>query len=115
VTATYAEFLTVLAGHFSMQIPGQISLQINTENSHWRDNRQLRAEFRDSAPDAGKIPGALGMQNVLNGISMAVGVMEKTLYSSYTPCQQGEKFLSGCFLILSHILATENRSYIHKK
>jgi hypothetical protein len=45
----------------------------------------LRAEFRGSAPDAGKIPGVLGMQNVLNGVSMAVGVMEKALYSPYTP------------------------------
>ena len=36
------------------------------------------------APDAGKIPGVLGMQNVLNGDSMAVGVMDKVLYSSYT-------------------------------
>jgi hypothetical protein len=51
----------------------------------WRKNRQLRAEFRGSAPDAGKIPGVLGMQNVLNGVSMAVGVMEKALYPSYTP------------------------------
>ncbi len=55
-----------------------------SENSHWRENRQLRAEFRGSAPDAGKIPGVLGMQNVLNSVSMAVGVMEKALYSSYT-------------------------------
>ena len=31
-----------------------------------------------------KIPGVLGMQNVLNGVSMAVGMMEKALYSSYT-------------------------------
>jgi hypothetical protein len=31
-----------------------------------------------------KIPGVLGMQNVLNGVSMAVGVMEMALYSSYT-------------------------------
>jgi hypothetical protein len=44
----------------------------------------LRAEFQGSAPDAGKIPGVLGMQNALNGVSMAVGVMEKALYSSYT-------------------------------
>jgi hypothetical protein len=29
-------------------------------------------------------PGVLGMQNVLNGVSMTVGVMEKALYSSYT-------------------------------
>ena len=56
-----------------------------SENSHWRENRQLRAEFRGSAPDAGKIPGVLGMQNVLHGVSMAVVVMEKALYSSYTP------------------------------
>jgi len=39
----------------------------------------LRAEFRGSTPDAGKIPGVLGMQNVLNGVSMAVGVMEMAL------------------------------------
>jgi hypothetical protein len=45
----------------------------------------LRAELRGSAPDAGKIPGVLAMQNVLNGVSMAVGVMEMALYSSYTP------------------------------
>jgi hypothetical protein len=32
-----------------------------------------------------KIPGVFGMQNILNGVSMAVGVMEKALYSSYTP------------------------------
>jgi hypothetical protein len=44
----------------------------------------LRAEFRRSAPDAGKIPGVLGMQNVLKGVSMAVGVVEMALYSSYT-------------------------------
>ena len=44
----------------------------------------MRAEIRGSAPDAGKIPGVLGMQNVLNGVSMAVGVMEMALYSSYT-------------------------------
>ena len=31
-----------------------------------------------------KIPGVLGMQNVLNDVSMAVGVMEMALYSSYT-------------------------------
>ena len=47
-------------------------------NGHWRESRQLRAEIRGSAPDAGKIPG------VLNGISMPVGAMEKALYSSYT-------------------------------
>jgi hypothetical protein len=46
-------------------------------------SRQLRAELRGSGPDAGKIPGVLGVQNVLNGVSMAVGVMEKALYSSY--------------------------------
>jgi len=51
----------------------------------------LRAEFRGSAPDAGKIPGVLGTQNVLNGVSMAVGVMEMALYSSYTRiCRQDE-------------------------
>jgi len=44
----------------------------------------LRAEFRRSALDAGKISGVLGTQNVLNGVSMAVGVMKKALYSSYT-------------------------------
>jgi hypothetical protein len=44
----------------------------------------LSIEFRGSAPDAGKIPGVLGMQNVLNGVSMEAGVMEKALYSSYT-------------------------------
>jgi hypothetical protein len=55
-----------------------------SENIHWRQNWQLRAEFWSSATDAGKIPGVLGMQNVLNGFSMAVGVMEKALYSSYT-------------------------------
>ena len=45
-----------------------------SENSHWRENRQLRAKFRGSAPDAGKI----------SGLPMAVGVMEVALYSSYT-------------------------------
>jgi hypothetical protein len=44
----------------------------------------LRAEFRGNTPDVGKIPGVLGMQNVLNGVSMAVGAMKKALYSSYT-------------------------------
>jgi len=48
--------------------------------------RQLRAEFRGSAPDAGKISSVLGMQSGLNSVSMAVGVMEKALYSSYTQC-----------------------------
>jgi hypothetical protein len=60
-----------------------------SENSHWRESRQLRAEFRGNAPDVGKIPGVLGMQNVLNGVSMAVGVMEKALYSSYTRASFG--------------------------
>jgi hypothetical protein len=41
--------------------------------------------LRGSAPDAGKIPSVFGMQNMLNGVSMTVGVMEKALYSSYTP------------------------------
>jgi hypothetical protein len=45
----------------------------------------LRAEFRGSAPHAGKIPGVLGMQNVLIIVSMAVGAMEMALYSSHTP------------------------------
>jgi len=49
----------------------------------------LRAEIRGSALDAGKISGGLGMQNVLNGVSMAVGVMEKALYSSYTLVDRG--------------------------
>jgi hypothetical protein len=47
--------------------------------------RAKRPKIQGSAPDAGKIPGVLGMQNVLNGVSMAVGVMEMALYSSYTP------------------------------
>ncbi len=46
-----------------------------SENSPWWKNRHLRAEFLGSALDAGKIPGELGMQNVLNGISIAVGVI----------------------------------------
>jgi hypothetical protein len=46
--------------------------------------RPKRADFQGSAPDSGKVPGVLGMQNVLNGVSMAVGVMEMALYSSYT-------------------------------
>jgi hypothetical protein len=45
----------------------------------------LREEFRGSAADAGKIPGVLGMQYVLKGISMAASVMKMALYSSYTP------------------------------
>jgi len=44
-----------------------------------------RAEIQGRAPDSKKIPGVLGMQNVRNGVSMAVRVMEKALYSSYTP------------------------------
>jgi hypothetical protein len=47
--------------------------------------RATEADFQGSAPDSEKIPGMLGMQNVLNGVSMAVGVMEMDLYSSYTP------------------------------
>jgi len=31
--ATYAEFLIILAGNSSMQIPGQISVQINSYDS----------------------------------------------------------------------------------
>jgi hypothetical protein len=37
------------------------------ENSHWRENRQLWAEYRGSAPDAENIPGVLGMQYVSPG------------------------------------------------
>ncbi|MDE0755523.1 MAG: hypothetical protein OSB26_12790 [Woeseiaceae bacterium] len=44
----------------------------------------IEGKTSGSAPDAGKIPGVLGMQIVLNGVSMAVGVMEMALYSSYT-------------------------------
>jgi hypothetical protein len=44
----------------------------------------IEGRISGSAPDAWKIPGVLGMQNVLNGVSMAVGVMEMALYSSYT-------------------------------
>jgi hypothetical protein len=44
-----------------------------------------------SAPDAGKIPGVLGMQKVLNGVSMAVGVMEKALCSSYTHPERSDR------------------------
>jgi hypothetical protein len=47
-----------------------------SENSHWRENRQLRAEIRASAPDAGKIADVLGMQSGLNSVSMPVGAME---------------------------------------
>jgi hypothetical protein len=35
--------------------------------------RMLLRGLRGGAPDAGKIPGVLGMQNVLNSVSMAVG------------------------------------------
>ena len=41
-----------------------------------RENGQLREDFQGSAPDAGKIPGVLGMQSGLNGVSMPVGAME---------------------------------------
>ena len=51
-----------------------------------------------SAPDAGKIPGVLGMQNVLNGVSMAVGVMKMALYSSYTPLDGAYYAFSACVL-----------------
>jgi hypothetical protein len=63
----------------------------------------MRTEFRSSAPDAGKIPGVLGMQNVLNSISMAVRVMKKALYLSYTRalrlCQWAchERLICGYF------------------
>jgi len=46
--------------------------------------RLRRLSARKLASDEGKIPCVLGMQNVLNGVSMAVGVMEMALYSSYT-------------------------------
>jgi hypothetical protein len=50
----------------------------------------LRAEFRGSAPDAGKIPGVFGMQNVFNGVSIVVGVMKMALYSFYTRRTSGQ-------------------------
>jgi len=34
--------------------------------------------------DSEKIPGVFGMQSGRNSVPMAVGVMEKALYSSYT-------------------------------
>ncbi len=43
------------------------------------------ANWKGSAPDSKKIPGVLGMQSGINSVPMAVGVMEKALYSSYTP------------------------------
>jgi hypothetical protein len=43
-----------------------------------------KLRFDPGSSDAEKIPGVLGMQNVLSGVSMAVGVMEMALYSSYT-------------------------------
>jgi hypothetical protein len=45
----------------------------------------IEGRISGSAPDAGKIPGVLGMQIVLNGVSMAASVMKMALYSSYTP------------------------------
>jgi hypothetical protein len=47
-----------------------------SECSHWLENRQLRAEIQSSAPDAEKIPGALGMKSGRNSVSMPVGAME---------------------------------------
>ncbi len=44
-------------------------------------------DFQGSAPVSEKIPGVLGMQSGLNSFSMAVGVMEKALYSSYIPIE----------------------------
>jgi len=56
----------------------------------------LRAEVRGSAPDAGKIPGVLGMQSGLNSVSIAVGAMEQALYSSYTLTHSFENGGSYC-------------------
>jgi len=46
--------------------------------------------WRGQGVPALKIPGVHGTQNVLNGVSMAVRVMEKALYSSYTQ-EAGDK------------------------
>ncbi|VUX54876.1 protein of unknown function [uncultured Woeseiaceae bacterium] len=47
--------------------------------------RAKRPEIQGSAPDSEKIPGMLAMQSGRNSVSMAMGMMEKALYSSYTP------------------------------
>jgi hypothetical protein len=44
----------------------------------------IEGRISGSATDSEKIPGVLGMQSGLNGVSMPVGAMEKALYSSYT-------------------------------
>ena len=44
----------------------------------------MRSEIRDSASGSEQIPGVLRMKSGINSVSMAVGVMEKALYSSYT-------------------------------
>ena len=55
-----------------------------SENGHWRENNSKRLDFQGGAPDAERIPGVRGMQSGLNSVSMAMGVMEKALYSFYT-------------------------------
>jgi len=52
--------------------------------NHLQQNGHLRVKFRGCAPDSEKIRGALGMQDGPNSISMAVDVMQKGFYSSYT-------------------------------
>jgi len=50
----------------------------------WLDHRCLKNGAHNDMKSVIVSIGVLGMQNVLNGVSMAVGVMEKALYSSYT-------------------------------
>ena len=79
-----------LAAAQDEKIPAQrhVAMTWAQRLNHLQEKSPLDSEIRipnPRAPDAGKIPGGPGMQNVLNGVSMPVGVMEKTLYSSYTP------------------------------
>ena len=46
--------------------------------------RAQKSDIQGSASNAENIPRVLGMQSGLNSVSMAVGAMEKALYSSYT-------------------------------
>jgi hypothetical protein len=57
----------------------------------------IEGRISGSAPDAGRIPGVLGMQNVLNGVSMAVGVMERPFIRliPHAKCRDANCFYSG--------------------
>ena len=60
-----------------------------SEDGHWRENGSKRLDLQGGAPDAERIPGVRGMQRGLNSVSMAMGVMEKALYSFYTRISLG--------------------------